>query len=415
MNSVTYDLRSLAVQFGTPSFIYDSSTISSRVDELRAFDTIRYAQKALGNISILSWIRRQGCVVDAVTAGEIYRALAAGFRGHCRDIVYTADVLDNDAIPLIRDHHLPVNIGSPDMIDALYEANLHVPITIRVNPGFGHGHSQKVNTGGESSKHGVWHGDLKNTIRHAVEKGFTVDGIHMHIGSGADFDHLSKVAHAIETSASLVPGTLRHISAGGGLPIPYRPHESRIDIREYSRVWLEAKERIQHTVGHPVHLEVEPGRYLVAESGILLCTIQSIKRMGSATYYIVDAGFDTLVRPAMYGAYHPISILPRDSELTLQSTTTHPVAVAGPLCESCDLFTQGEGGVVEFRDLPPASRGDFLILHHAGAYGSAMSSNYNARLKAAEVLIVDSIPHLIRRREMLSDLTRNELLLQDIW
>jgi diaminopimelate decarboxylase len=193
---------------------------------------------------------------------------------------------------------------------------------------------------------------------------------------------------------------LEAISAGGGLSIPYQADEPRIDTDHYFSLWDAARQEVASHLGHPVHLELEPGRYLVAEAGVLLAEVRATKYQGGQHFTLVDAGFSDLMRPSMYGSFHGMSVIPADDE-------THPLrttVVAGPLCESGDVFTQGEGGVVLTRELPEARVGDLLVLHDAGAYGASMSSNYNSRPLAAEVL-VDGLTHrLIRRRQTVEEL-----------
>ena len=401
-------VEQLAKSFGTPTFIYEKAVIEKRISELKAFEVIRFAQKACSNLGILSLMRKNGVVVDAVSAGEIYRALKVGYTGHAASamhgtgagsvpgIVFTADLFDEDAMKLIREHNIPVNVGSPDMITQLGTFYPGAEVTLRINPGFGHGHSRKVNTGGSYSKHGIWHSELEECLRLGNEAGVKIQGLHMHIGSGSDYHHLSTVCDAMVKAAKRMGSQLKVISAGGGLPIPYRKEQARIDISAYYGLWDKARKSIEREVGHPVSLEVEPGRYLVAESCSLLTQIRSVKNSGGNRFYLVDAGFDTLIRPAMYGAYHEISISPFDGRTVGNAFDT---IVAGPLCESGDVFTQEEGGVVTTRKLPEAVAGDYLILHDAGAYGAAMSSNYNTRRLATEVLIQETGPEVIRERQ----------------
>ncbi|MCA9229818.1 MAG: diaminopimelate decarboxylase, partial [Planctomycetales bacterium] len=215
----------LAKQFGTPLYVYDAGTIVERIGELAAFDIVRYAQKACSNLAILDLVRRHGVLVDAVSAGEIRRALAAGYVADGSEpppIVYTADIFDREALDLVVEHKIPVNCGSADMIDQLGARAAGREITLRINPGFGHGHSQKTNTGGDGSKHGIWHAQLDECVERAQRSQLTVTGLHMHIGSGTDMEHLSQVCGAMEKAAHSVGPTLRSISAGGGLPTPYR-------------------------------------------------------------------------------------------------------------------------------------------------------------------------------------------------
>lgn len=393
----------LAQRFGTPVFIYERDVIEKRIAELKVFEVIRYAQKACSNIAILALLKKNGVLVDAVSAGEIYRALKVGYAGP--SIVFTADLFDEDALGLIREHKIPVNVGSPDMITQLGRACPGAEVTLRINPGFGHGHSRKVNTGGNYSKHGIWHTELEECLRLGDEAGVNIHGLHMHIGSGSDYHHLATVCDAMVKAAKRMGPRLKVISAGGGLPIPYHKDQPRIDIAAYHGLWDKARKAIEREVGHPVALEVEPGRYLVAESCSLLTQIRSIKNTGGNVFYLVDAGFDTLIRPAMYGAYHEISICPADGRSV---EAAHDVVVAGPLCESGDVFTQEEGGVVTTRKLPESVVGDYLILHDAGAYGAAMSSNYNTRKLAPEVLIQGGNAELIRERQTFESILQFE-------
>ncbi|HEY1064689.1 MAG TPA: diaminopimelate decarboxylase, partial [Pirellulales bacterium] len=232
-----------------------------------------------------------------------------------------------------------------------------------------------------------------------------VTGLHMHIGSGTDFEHLSQVCEAMEACAERVGRTLTTISAGGGLPTPYRATDERVNLDKYFELWDASRKRLEAKFARPLRLEIEPGRYLVAESGYLVAEIRAVKEMGGNTFYLLDAGFNNLARPIMYGAYHPMSIVPVDGA---EERPLVPVVVGGPLCESGDIFTQTDGGFVSKRELPAAAVGEFLVIECAGAYGFAMGSNYNGKPLAAEVLIENGQPHLIRERQSLDDLIRGE-------
>jgi diaminopimelate decarboxylase len=398
----------LVREYGTPLFVYDAAGIAQRIDDLRVFDVIRYAQKANSNLAILDLCRRLGALVDAVSAGEVRRALAAGYpaRGDPYPVVYTADIFDRDALELVVEHGIHVNCGSPDMIDQYGERAPGRTITLRINPGFGHGHSQKTNTGGEQSKHGIWHEQIGDCVARAAKYDLTISGVHVHIGSGSDLEHLATVCEAIQAFALEIGPSITDISAGGGLPVPYRDGEERIEIRDHFSRWDATRRRLEKSFGHPVRLEIEPGRYLTAEAGFLVCEIRAVKRMGKNLFYVVDAGFSDLARPVLYGAYHPISIVPERG--TGEDRPLQDVVVGGPLCESGDIFTQEEGGFVATRALPEAHVGELLVLECAGAYGFTMASNYNSKPRAAEALLVDGKAHLIRARETFQDLIRGE-------
>ena len=406
----TTRLAALAQHYGTPLWTYDAAVIRERIAALRQFDTIRFAQKACSNVHILQLMREQGVKVDAVSRGEILRALAAGYdaAGEPSGIVFTADLIDRPTLALVVEHGIPVNAGSIDMLHQLGEASPGHRVWLRINPGFGHGHSNKTNTGGEHSKHGIWHSELEAALDAIKAGGLVLAGLHMHIGSGVDYGHLQEVCGAMvklveRTKAAGVD--LHAISAGGGLSIPYKQGDATIDTNHYHGLWDAARKQAEGIVGHSLGLELEPGRFLVAESGVLLGTVRATKNAGSNHFVLVDTGFNELMRPSMYGSYHGMEVLRRDG----QSLPAQDSVVAGPLCESGDVFTQGDGGVVLPRALAGASVGDLLVIHDTGAYGSSMSSNYNTRPLAAEVLVDGDEVQLIRRRQTVEELLALEI------
>jgi diaminopimelate decarboxylase len=397
-------LHRLAAEHGTPYYLYDAELILERLAALRAFDVVRYAQKACSNVHILRLLRGAGALVDAVSLGEIERALRAGYdgRGEPAGLVYTADLVDEATLDRVTELDIPVNAGSPDVLEQLGRRRTGHRVWLRVNPGFGHGHSRKTNTGGEWSKHGIWHAYLDEALRHIEKYRLDLIGIHMHIGSGADFEHLRRVCDAMVEQVRALGVDVRAISGGGGLPVPYRPGDAPFDTGALHALWNEARQRVEELVGHRVSLEIEPGRYLVAESGVLVARVRATKREGANRFIVVDAGFNDLARPAMYGAYHAIDVVAQGGGLA--QGPTQPTVVAGPLCESGDVFTQQEGGVVVPRDLPDAAVGDLVVIRNAGAYASSMASNYNTRPLAPELLLERGMPRLIRRRQTIEEL-----------
>ncbi|WP_313081326.1 diaminopimelate decarboxylase [Atlantibacter sp.] len=405
------NLLRLPAEFGCPVWVYDAAIVRRQIAQLQAFDVVRFAQKACSNIHILRLMREQGVKVDSVSLGEIERALAAGYdpQRHPDDIVFTADVIDAATLERVRELQIPVNAGSVDMLDQLGSVSPGHRVWLRVNPGFGHGHSQKTNTGGENSKHGIWYSDLPQALAVMQRHGLKLVGIHMHIGSGVDYGHLEQVCGAMVRQVVEFGQDLEAISAGGGLSIPYREGEEAIDTAHYFGLWNGAREQIARHLGHAVKLEIEPGRFLVAESGVLVAQVRSVKNMGSRHFVLVDAGFNDLMRPAMYGSYHHITALAADGR-DLTAAQTVDTVVAGPLCESGDVFTQQEGGKVETRALPVVTTGDYLVFHDTGAYGASMSSNYNSRPLLPEVLFDNGVAKLIRRRQTIEELLALELL-----
>ena len=406
----------LARQHGTPLYVYDAEMIRRRCRDLAAWDTIRFAQKACSNLAVLDLIRREGVMVDAVSTGEIHRALAAGYAPHAarpgadglppvHPIVYTADIFDRESLDAVARLGIHANCGSADMLEQLAERVPGAAVTLRVNPGFGHGHSQKTNTGGEGSKHGIWHEEIPDVLRRAEWAGLSVSGLHMHIGSGTDLAHLAEVAGSLERVAIEIGRSLTTISAGGGLPVPYKPGEVHADLGGYFQLWDALRKRLEDRFGHRIRLEIEPGRYLTAESGFVVAEVRAIKRQGSRKYLLVDAGFNTLARPVLYGSYHPMSICPAGGTAAAE---TEEVSVGGPLCESGDIFTQTDGGFVASRPLPRAAVGDYLVIEIAGAYGFVMASNYNSKPLPAEVLIDGGQARVVRSRQTPEDLIRGE-------
>lgn len=410
----------LARCYGTPLYAYDAAMIRQRCRDLAAWDTVRFAQKACSNLAILDLVRREGVVVDAVSAGEIERAIAAGFTPHAEakrsddglppvhPIVYTADIFDRESLSAVASHGIHVNCGSADMLTQLADRVPGASVTLRVNPGFGHGHSQKTNTGGEGSKHGIWHEEIPDVLKRAEWAGLMVSGLHMHIGSGSDLEHLAEVAGALERIALDIGRSLTTISAGGGLPVPYKPDEAHADLSGYFELWDATRRRLEERFGHRIRLEIEPGRYLTAESGSLITEVRALKKMGSKRYVLVDAGFNTLARPVLYGSYHPIRVVTASGHAA--EGEPHDVVVGGPLCESGDIFTQEEGGFVTSRPLPAAAVGDYLVLDIAGAYGFVMASNYNSKPLPAEVLVEDGRHRMVRARQSAADLFRGETI-----
>lgn len=419
-------LVQLKNQFSSPLWVYDADTILQKIHSLKSFDTIRYAQKANSNIHLLRLMKSQGVKVDAVSLGEIERAIAAGYQVDPKSndaIVFTADLIDSATLQRVCELGITVNCGSLDMLDQIAAVQPGHPVWLRINPGFGHGHSNKTNTGGEHSKHGIWHSQLPLALEKIKNLGLRLIGLHMHIGSGVDYSHLQEVCGAMVSLAQQVKTQgldLHAVSAGGGLSIPYQEGQDTIDTEHYFQLWNQARHQVSQIFEHAIELEIEPGRYLVAESGVLLSEVRACKDQGQQHFVLVDAGFSDLVRPSMYGSHHDITVVPLDSSrqqlddpqqsFTQKEGPKVATVVAGPLCESGDVFTQAEGGVVLTRELAPAKVGDLVVFHDAGAYGASMSSNYNTRPLIAEILVENGQARLIRRRQTIAELIALEQL-----
>ncbi|UAJ66288.1 diaminopimelate decarboxylase [Candidatus Schneideria nysicola] len=405
------NLKSLYEQYAGPVWVYDAEKIYGQIDQLNQFDIVRFAQKACSNIHILRLMRKKNIKVDAVSLGEIERALLAGFligKEH-NDIIFTADLLDEVTLARIIELEIQVNAGSIDMLVQLGERSIGHKIWLRVNPGFGYGHCQKTNTGGKNSKHGIWYEDLPLALKYIKKYKLELIGLHIHIGSGVNYTHLTKVCDAMVKCVKHLDYDISAISAGGGLSVPYRFGEIPVNINHYFKIWNTAREQIQDHIGHPISLEIEPGRFLVAESGILIAKVRAVKKVANRYFFLVDVGFNDLMRPAMYGSYHYISLLPANNQDIIHEKR-YDVIIGGPLCESGDLFTQIEGGKISTRKLPLAKINDYLVFHDTGAYGASMSSNYNSRLLLPEILVEQGTMKQIRRRQCFEDLFLLEMV-----
>ncbi|QJC33053.1 diaminopimelate decarboxylase [Enterobacteriaceae endosymbiont of Donacia semicuprea] len=403
-------ILSLIKNYNTPFWLYCAENIKNKILQLKQFDTIRFAQKACSNINILKLMKHEGVKVDAISLGEIERAIAAGYNPKkINDIVFTSDIFDKETLEYIKIFNITVNIGSIDMLYQLGYISQNHNIFLRINPGFGYGHHEKTNTGGEKSKHGIWYKDLKKAIYIIKKFNLNLIGIHMHIGSGVNYHHLKKVCNSMLCNVlkSYMP-KINIISAGGGLSIPYKINDIKVDTNHYFNLWNNTRNIIKNFFKKNIKLEIEPGRFLVAESGILICQVCAIKMIKNKRFVLVNIGFNDLIRPVMYGSYHYISAISYQGK-DMSVFPKVKTIIAGPLCESGDIFTQTNNGKIIFFMLPLVKVGDYLIFHDTGAYGASMSSNYNSRPLIPEILIENNIPRIIRRRQKIQELINLEL------
>ncbi|CAL4322449.1 Diaminopimelate decarboxylase [Buchnera aphidicola (Pterocallis alni)] len=400
------NILSIIKKYNTPIWLYDAEIIQKKINQLNKFDIIRFAQKACSNIHILKFIRSLQVKVDAVSLGEIERALLAGFTPHNDEIIFTADMFDKETLNRIIELNITVNAGSLDMLKQLGKISPGHRVWIRINPKFGDGHNKKTNTGGENSKHGLWNPELALPIIKKYK--LNLIGLHMHIGSGVNYIHLQKVCHSMIQYSILLNQNIQYISAGGGLSIPYKSTDSIVNTNHYFKLWNHTRNIISNYLGYKITLEIEPGRFLVGESGILITQVYSIKYVYKKIFILVDAGFNDLIRPAMYGSYHHISVLPYNGRNIKKSKKIKAI-IGGPLCESGDIFTQDNTGEIQERILPEVKIGDYIIFHHTGAYGSSMSSNYNTKLLIPEILFKNNIPQIIRRKQTFQELFQQEM------
>lgn len=407
-------LQDIAAKIGTPYWIYDAAMLRKRIADIKSITSApglqaRYAMKACPATRILREMLANDIWIDAVSGNEALRALKAGFAaGFDPPVVcFTADVFRDTALDVVRSHKLLPNIGSPGMLRDLESVGYDGPVAVRVNPGFGHGHVNACDTGGPSSKHGIWFSDFEEVAASIGKAGMSLVMIHAHIGSGPRFEellaNLERLADEFATLAPKCP-TIEAVSLGGGIPHRYRD-DKQDDLGHLAGLLRTAREKMCEAAGREIRLEIEPGRYFVAPAGTLVGRVADVKRTRSnekgdgATFAMIDAGFVDLIRPAMYGSYHRISIPGKP-----EGAPCERINVAGPLCESGDVFTRDSEEFLAPRDLPLPEKGDLLLLHDAGAYGYAMSSNYNSIGRAPQVwLEEDGSVRMISRRETVDD------------
>jgi diaminopimelate decarboxylase len=413
------DLRWLAERIGTPFYVYDAATVQARIDAIVALTAApglqaRYAMKACSAAPVLARMRAHHIWIDAVSGNEVLRAKAAGYPlgAAVPEVMLTTDVFRDNALDVIREYRVLPTIGSPHMLDQLAAVGYRGPLGIRLNPGFGHGHVQSCDTGGPSSKHGIWFDEALTVAHAATRHGMTVTLLHTHIGSGpavAEFaDNMQHLADFFAGCLEAYPH-VQAVNFGGGIPHPYRPGASSADLEAFGDLLQAAQVRFSNQTGRAIRVEIEPGRYFVAPAAYVITRVTDVKRTKAnakgpgQTFVMVDAGFCDLIRPAMYGAFHQISVWNAPGHAALE-----PMVIAGPLCESGDVFTRDETELLQPRPLPAVQIGDLLLIHDAGAYGYTMSSNYNSLGRAPQVWVENGTPYLISRRETFEDIIRTE-------
>lgn len=399
------ELESLADEYGSPLYVLDIERVRENYRRLAsAFPDadVLYALKANALGDVLAALREEGAGLECASAGEVRRALESGASG--ADIHYTAvnpPARDLDWIvgAWADDPELTVTAGSEDTISRLADRGFDGRFCLRVNPGIGAGHHEKVQTGA-AAKFGVPAERAVDVLEDATERGFDVVGIHAHVGSGVSSDQLEAHREFVARMGDLTRdvsdavGELEFVDVGGGFGVPYREDEEPLDLESVAGAMWDA------IGGIDARLAIEPGRFFVADAGVLLTEINTVKQARETTVTGVDAGMTTLLRPAMYGAYHPIRNLTADSS-DADVRETIPQTVAGPICESGDVFCSD-------RDLPASERGDVLAIGNAGAYGYEMASQYNSRPRPASVVLDGDSVRRSRRRETVDDVTRLE-------
>jgi diaminopimelate decarboxylase len=401
----------LAARFGTPLYIYDAAVIRAQIEKIRgAFAGLPfqpfYAMKANSNVSILRMIREHGFGCDAVSPGEIYLARAAGYPAEA--IWFTCSNVSDEDLRAIPYPGIVINVNSMSEIDRVLGVDLENPIALRVNPDVGAGHHRDVITAGDSVKFGIDLAEIHSARMLCEDAGRKVVGLHAHIGSGVDtIEPLIQAARSLLALAPSFPN-LKWINFGGGMSTPYKPGDAEFPIAEYGAELTRVANAMLRA--RDLTAILEPGRYVVAGSGTLVARVTSRRISAGIDWIGCDTGFNHLVRPSKYNAYHHIPNASRGSGASLRGSwqeqeNREDVVVAGNLCESGDVFTRSEGAVVT-RTIDRIELGDLLAFCDAGAYGFSMASHYNARLLPPEILVDGDEVRVIRGRQEMGELMK---------
>ncbi len=394
------ELLTIANEFGTPLYVYHAEHISAQYQKLTgAFaetDTrFFYACKALTNIHILKHIKSIGCNVDCSSINEVRLALHAGFEPG--NILYTSNGIHFSEIEEAQALGVHINIDSLSNLEKFGKKFGHsYPVGIRLRPNIMGGGNLKISTGHDMSKFGIPVDQLDKILSIVSKYNLFIQNLHIHTGS--DIKDVDTFVKGIEVLFDIIPkfNELESIDLGGGFKVPYQEGDTETDIQLLAKKVNEAFS--DHTNPNGRHLQVwfEPGKFLVSDAGYLVTSVNVIKETAATTFVSVNSGFNHLIRPMFYEAYHKIE------NISNPGGEERKYSVVGNICET-DTFAW-ERKINEIRE------GDHLVFYNAGAYGFEMSSNFNSRLKPAEVMVKDGRPQLIRRRDEFEDLLKNQLV-----
>ncbi len=393
-------LVQLANQYGTPVYIYNTDSINEQYAKLAdAFEhcnaKIFYACKSLTNLNILKHVQTLGANIDCVSINEVKLALMAGFTPE--RILFTPNCVDLQEILDAKELSVNINIDNISILEQFGNRfGNSYPVCIRLNPHIMAGGNYKISTGHIDSKFGISIHQLRHIERVVKKTNLTVHGIHMHTGSEIkDINVFIMGLQVMFEMAEHFPD-LKYIDLGSGFKVPYKKGDPETDVKVLGQKLHEALALHENETGKKLEIWFEPGKYLVSQCGYLVVKANVIKQTPAAVFVGVNSGFNHLIRPMMYEAYHHIE------NISNQVGTERIYNVVGNICET-DTFAWD-------RTLSEVREGDYLAFYNAGAYGFEMSSNFNSRLKPAEVMVTNGEAKLIRKRDVFEDLLRNQLV-----
>jgi diaminopimelate decarboxylase len=397
-------VKDLIGKYGTPLYVYETAKMEKQYKHLEsAFrDTrirINYACKALTNINVLKFFKGLGAGLDAVSIQEVMLGLQAGYKA--QDILYTPNCVSLEEINRVVEMGVRINIDNISILEQFgHQHGSEIPICIRLNPHIMAGANSKIATGHIDSKFGISIYQIPHVIRIIETNGMKVEGIHMHTGSDIlDMDVFLRGIDILLESCKEFKD-LDYIDIGSGFKVAYREGDNFTDIDAFGSTLSKRFNSFCSEYGKDLTLIFEPGEFLVSEAGYFLARVNVVKQTTSTVFAGLDTGMNHLIRPMMYDAYHHII------NVSKPEGKTRIYTVVGYICET-DTFGWN-------RKLVEISEGDYLAFMNAGAYCFAMSSNYNSRYRPAEVLVHRGKDYLVRKREGLEDLTRNQVILEDL-
>lgn len=395
------ELLALAEEFGNPLYVYDAAKIEhqynrlttafSKVEKLR----INYAMKALSNVTILKLLKNMGSGVDTVSFQEVQLAMHAGFTPD--KIIFTPNGVSFEEIEAVAQLGVQINIDNLSVLEHFGTKHPSVPVCIRINPHVMAGGNENISVGHIDSKFGISIYQIPHILRIVENTKMHINGIHMHTGSDILDIEVFLYAAEILFDAAKQFKNLDFLDFGSGFKVPYKKGDIETNIEELGKKLTKRFLAFEKEYGRALTLAFEPGKFLVSEAGYFLAKVNVVKQTTSTVFAGIDSGFNHLIRPMFYGAQHNIENIsnPKGKERFY--------TVVGYICET-DTFANN-------RRIAEINEGDTLCFKNAGAYCFSMSSNYNSRLKPAEVLFKDGKGHLIRARETFEDILKNQVLL----
>jgi diaminopimelate decarboxylase len=396
-------------RFGTPCYVYDRAALEAAARRALAFPapygfTLRYAMKANPSRGVLDVFRGLGLHVDASSDHEVTRALRAGF---APGTIQLTSQMPSRQLAEHLARGVVFNACSLHQLEAVGRLAPGSEISVRLNPGLGSGSANRTNTGGPAASFGIWHEYLDDVKTLAKRHDLRLTRLHTHIGSGTDPEVWKRVTRMTLDLAAKLPD-VRVVNLGGGLKIGRMPGEPSVDLDDVGAHVRDELLAFQQRDGRGLHLELEPGTYLVANAGFVVATVIDVVDTGRDGYVFakLDTGMTEVTRPSLYGAQHPIAVL-------AEGRDEIDAVFVGPCCESGDILTPAPGDPEALgpRRVPRPATDDLVVVGGAGAYCAAMSTiNYNSYPQAPEVMLeADGSLRLLRRRETLDDVWRNEV------